>query len=156
MSCRNLSLSLILTFLSFPLLAVDTELSISHPYVRLAPPNATTTGAFMRIENTSKTPRLLLSAESPVAKTVELHTHVNENGMMKMRQVSSIAIDAGGQTELKPGSYHVMLIDMKQTLKEGDVVPLTLHFDDGRTKSVQAPVQKLPTTMPAAHGGMKH
>jgi copper(I)-binding protein len=125
-----------------PLLAAEAELTVSDHYVRMVPPGTPTSGAFMTIKNSGNTDRKLLKVESPVAKTVELHTHINDNGMMKMRPVKEIDIKAHGQAELKPGSYHVMLIDLKQALKEGETVPLTLTFDDGSTKKLDAPIRK--------------
>jgi len=155
-NCLALLLAATLPCISF---AANADLLIDDPYVRLAPPNAPASGAFMLIRNTGKANRQLIKAESPAAKTVELHTHINENGVMKMREVAAINVSAGGQTELKPGSYHIMLIGMKQQLKEGDAIPLTLSFDDGSKKQIIAPVRKLQTTMPAGkgmqHGGMK-
>ena len=74
-----------LSALTLPSHAADSNLRIHAPYVRLAPPGAAATGAFMRIENAGATDRQLIKAESPAAKTVELHTHLNEGGMMKMR-----------------------------------------------------------------------
>ena len=147
--------------LSCAAFANDQALAIHDPYVRLAPPNAPTTGAFMIIKNTGASDRQLVKAESNAAKTVQLHNHINENGVMKMREVPSIDIKANGQAELKPGSYHVMLIDLTAQLKEGDSVPLTLHFDDGSSQQVAAPVRKLQMTMPGGMGnmemgGMKH
>ena len=129
--------------------AADTLLHINAPYVRLAPPGAVATGAFMRIVNDSDKDRQLLQAESPVARRVELHSHVNDNGLMKMREVASIKIKAKGETELKPGSYHVMLIDMTQSLSEGEFVPITLRFDDGSSQRIEAPVRKLQSAPPA-------
>lgn len=155
-------LGLLLTSaLSIPAWAADTGIMIHDPYVRLAPPNAQATGAFMLIKNSGSSERKLIKAASPAAKTVELHTHINENGVMKMREVPAIDIKAHGQTELKPGSYHVMLIDMKAPLKEGDTVPITLSFDDGSTQQIAAPVRKTqtaatPTEKGMVHGGMKH
>jgi hypothetical protein len=143
-------------------LADNTALTIQDPYVRLAPPHAPATGAFMLIKNTGNSDRQLVKAESNVAKTVQLHNHINENGVMKMREVPNIDIPANAQAELKPGSYHVMLIDLTTPLNEGDSVPLTLHFDDGSSQQVSAPVRKLQMTMPGAgmgameKGGMKH
>ena len=128
--------------------AADTLLHINAPYVRLAPPGAAATGAFMRIVNDSDKDRQLLQAESPVARRVELHSHVNDNGLMKMREVASIKIKAKGETELKPGSYHVMLIDMTQSLSEGEFVPITLRFDDGSSQRIEAPVRKLQSAPP--------
>ena len=138
-----------------PAVAADAGLRIHAPYVRLAPPGAAATGAFMRIENAGAADRQLVKAESPAAKTVELHTHINEGGMMKMREVPSIAIKAGGQTELKPGSYHVMLIGLTQPLKDGDQVPITLTFDDGSQQRISAPARPIHAEA-TGHGGMKH
>ncbi|MFB0937291.1 MAG: copper chaperone PCu(A)C [Propionivibrio sp.] len=137
--------------------AADSAIAVHDPYVRLVPPGIKTTGGFMLIRNTGKADRQLIKAESPAAGTVELHTHINENGVMKMRAVASIAVQAGGQAELKPGGYHVMLIDLKEPLKEGDSVPISLTFDDGSTVNLQAPVRKPHTGMPEskpAHSGM--
>jgi hypothetical protein len=114
----------------------------------------------MVITNAGTTDRKLVKAESPVAKTVELHSHTNENGVMKMREVKSIDIKANGQAELKPGGYHIMLINIRQALKEGDTVPIALSFDDGSKQQIEAPVRKAPITSPAEkgmdHSGMKH
>lgn len=146
--------------LACPTFAAESALTIQDPYVRLAPPNAPATGAFMLIKNAGKTDRKLVKADSPVAKNVELHNHINENGVMKMRQVQEIAVKANAQAELKPGSYHVMLIGMHKPLEEGQSVPITLGFDDGSTLQVNAPVRKLQMTMPANNGmnagGMTH
>jgi len=146
--------------LPLPLLAANTDLVIHDPYVRLAPPNAPATGAFMVIKNSANADRKLITAESTAAKTVELHNHINDSGVMKMRQVHSIDIKANGQAELKPGSYHLMLINMTQPLKEGDSVSITLYFDDGSKQHINAPVRKIQMTPPAdksgAHKGMKH
>ena len=128
--------------------AADAGLTVDDPYVRLAPPGAQTTGAFMTIHNSGSVDRKLVKAESSAAKTVQLHNHINENGVMKMRQVDSIDVKANAQAELKPGSYHVMLIDMTAPLKEGDTVPITLIFDDGTKTAVAAPVRKQAMSMP--------
>lgn len=138
------------------LLAAEAELTVSDLYVRMVPPGTPTSGAFMIIRNAGNADRKLIRADSPAAKTVELHTHINDNGMMKMRPVKEIEIKAQGQTELKPGSYHVMLIDLKQTLKEGETVPLTLSFDDGSTKIIEAPIKRPQAMLQGEHGKMKH
>jgi len=122
--------------------AADSAISIHDPYVRLPPPGIKTTGAFMLIRNAGTDDRRLIRAESPIADIVELHDHINENGMMKMREVSGIAVKAGGQAELKPGSFHIMLIDLKDELREGGSIPITLIFDDGSRHAVQAEVRR--------------
>ena len=141
-------------------LAGESALRIDDPYVRLVPSGTTTTGAFMTIRNAGDTDRKLIKAESPVSDKVQLHTHMNENGVMKMREVPDIPVKAKGEIALKPGSYHIMLIDLKSELKEGELVPITLSFDDGSKAQVEATVRKLQMAMPASHGmkqgEMKH
>lgn len=132
------------------------KVSVQDPYVRLAPPNAPATGAFMVIKNGGDKEVKVVKADNPASKTTELHTHINDNGVMKMRPVPSIDIQAGGEAVLKPGSLHVMMIGLKAPLNEGDVVPITLTFDDGSTKQVDAKVlRNLPAPamgeMPAGH-----
>lgn len=151
--------ALAVTALPLPGYAADATLSIVDAYVREAPPNAPASAAFMLIRNTGTADRRLTRADSPAAASVELHNHVNDNGVMRMRQVPAIDIKAGGQTELKPGSYHIMLIGPRQPLKAGEHVSLTLSFDDGSTQTVDAPVRApiAGGTMPMhghSHGAM--
>ena len=135
-------------FFSFTAFASDGELSVDDPYVRLVPPGIKTTGAFMVIRNAGAKDISLVEAGSPVAQTVQLHTHINEDGVMKMRQVPRIDVKATAQVELKPGSFHIMLIDLNKELKEGDLIPITLKFSDGQKKVLEAQVRKLPMVMP--------
>ena len=81
-----------------------------------------------------------VKADNPVSKATELHTHLNEGGVMKMRPVAAIEIKAKGEAVLKPGGLHVMLIDLKAAMQEGDSVPITLTFGDGSSKQVDAKV----------------
>ena len=120
------------------------QVRIEQPWIRLAPPNAMATGAFMVIRNTGNQPIQVVKAANPASKATELHTHLNENGVMKMRQIPAIRIEAGGEAVLKPGGLHVMLIDMKAPLKEGENVPLTLGFEDGSSTQIDVPVQRAP------------
>lgn len=136
--------------------AAEADLSVADAYVRLAPPGTPTTGAFMTIKNAGTADRKLLKADSPIARSVELHNHINDNGVMKMRQVAEIDVKAKGQAVLKPGSYHIMLIDLKAPLKEGETVPMTLTFDDGSTKQLDAPIKKPQAMMQMDAGHMKH
>ncbi|HEX6734720.1 MAG TPA: copper chaperone PCu(A)C [Azonexus sp.] len=124
------------------------QITVHEPYVRLAPPNAPATGAFMVIRNGGGKDIKVVKVGNPVSKVTELHTHLNEGGVMKMRPVPAIDIKAGGEAVLKPGGLHVMLIDLQAPMKEGDVVPLTLTFDDGSSKQVEA---KVVRPMPMEH-----
>ncbi len=105
-----------------------------------------TTGAFMVIDNTTGTAERLIRVEvSPdLVTTVEIHeTTIDSNQVMQMRPVDGIDIPAHGSVELKAGSYHVMLIGVKQALNAGDKVPLTLVFESGKQISVEAEVRPL-------------
>jgi copper(I)-binding protein len=141
-----------LIFSAGVLAAAADQVSVQDPYVRLAPPNAPATGAFMVLKNNGDKDVKVLKADNPTSKATELHTHLNEGGVMKMRPVAAIEIKAKGQAELKPGGLHIMLIDLKVPMKEGDVVPITLSFDDGSSKQVDAKVVRpMPAGMPMEH-----
>jgi hypothetical protein len=115
--------------------------------VRAVPPGQPNSAAFMGLQNGSASDHALVSAESSASRIVELHTHVEEDGVMKMRQIEKIDIPARGDVLLKPGGLHVMLIDLNEELKEGANVSITLIFEDGSRNEIQAPVRKLKMKM---------
>lgn len=98
--------------------------------------------AYMTLVNQTDTSDALISATTDVAETVELHTVIDDNGVMKMRPVEKIDLPAGGEQQLKPGGFHIMLLNIKKDLNEGDTVHLTLTFQNGGTLEVDAPVKK--------------
>ncbi|MFZ2269476.1 MAG: copper chaperone PCu(A)C [Azonexus sp.] len=144
-----------LLFSAGALAAAADQVRIENPYVRLAPPSAPAAGAFMVIRNAGDKDIRVLKADNPASKVTELHTHLNEGGVMKMRQVPAIDVKAKGEAVLQPGGLHVMLIDLKAPLKEGDVVPITLGFDDGSSKTVDAKVLR-NAPQPAMEHQHKH
>jgi periplasmic copper chaperone A len=99
-------------------------------------------GAFMLIKNTGTQNDRLVKAASNAAETVQVHETTMDGGVMKMSEVAGIDIPAGGQAELKSGGYHVMLINLKQELKPGDTVAITLTFEQAGEISIQASVIK--------------
>ena len=111
-------------------------------------------GAFMKIHNDEAKQDFLVGGSSPVADRVEVHTHVNDNGVMRMREVKGgIPLEAKGVTELKPGSYHVMFMGLKKPLKEGEKVPVTLKFKNAKPQAVQLEVKTAPQSgMDHGHG----
>lgn len=123
---------------------------VSGAYARAVPPGQPNSAAFMTLSNASARPIALVNARSGVAKVVELHTHLMEEGMMRMRQVEKIDIPANGEARLQPGGDHVMFIGLVEDLEPGAEVAFTLVFDDGSEKQVVAPVQKVQMKM------MKH
>jgi copper(I)-binding protein len=124
------------------------QITVVDPQVRMVPPGAMATAAFMTLKNGSDKDAKLIKADNSVSKVTELHTHLNEDGVMKMRQVPAIEIKARSETQLEPGGLHIMMIDLKGPLKEGAKVGLTLGFEDGSSKQVEAVVRK-PMPMPA-------
>jgi copper(I)-binding protein len=101
----------------------------------------------------------LVEARSPVAGVVEVHEMVMEKDVMKMRAIKGLDLPAGKTVELKPGGYHVMLMDLKEQMKEGATVPVTLVIE-GKDKKrstieVKAPVKPL-TTPAKAEAEHKH
>lgn len=96
---------------------------------------------FLTIRNTGTEDDALVAARGDVAGTIELHTHVMEEGVMKMRPIERIPVPAGATVELKPGGYHVMLIGLERELREGDRVPLELAFEKAGTMRIEAEVR---------------
>lgn len=105
-------------------------LVISHGFSRATLPNAPVGGGFFTVQNTGKTDDRLIGAASDVAGHMEVHEMSMDGNVMKMRQLKDgLPIPAGKTVELKPGGYHVMFMDLKKPLKEGDTVNVTLTFE---------------------------
>ncbi|MGE0096824.1 MAG: copper chaperone PCu(A)C [Hydrogenophaga sp.] len=140
------------------------NVEVKDPWVRATVAQQKATGAFMQL--TAKTDTRLVEVKSPVAGVVELHEMVMDKDVMKMRAITTgLSLPAGKAVELKPGSYHVMLMDLKGPVKAGDVVPVTLVFESqgGQRESleVKATARPLGPAMGAApaaadHGKHKH
>jgi len=109
------------------------------PFIRLVPPGASATAAYLVLKNNGDRDARLVRASTPAARVAELHEHVDEHGVMKMRKVDAIEIKAHGNTVLQPGGLHLMLID-PAPMQEGDKVAITLGFDDGSSKQIDVPV----------------
>lgn len=138
----------------------QADVTIYEPWVRGTVASQRATGAFMQLQADRDT--RLLSASSPVAGVTEIHEMAMQDNVMKMRRVDGgIALAKGKTLELKPGSYHVMLMELKQPLKAGEQVPLTLTFEDGAkgktyTREVKATVRSLAPQGAAPAGGHSH
>jgi copper(I)-binding protein len=123
------------------------QVTVGEPWIRSTVPQQTATGAFMQLR--SATDAKLLEVRSPVAGVVEIHEVKMESNVMRMRAVQSVALPAGRMVELKPGGYHVMMMDLKQQMKEGEVVPMTLVVESGgkrETIEVKATVRAAGAT----------
>jgi hypothetical protein len=104
------------------------DLAIGHPWTRAAGANANGAG-FLTLRNNGAAPDRLVSATSPAARVVELHTHIREGDVMRMRPVADIPVPPGQTVQLRPGGLHIMLIGLNEPLRQGASVPLTLRFE---------------------------
>ena len=150
----------ILSFAAVLAFAVQAhaQVDVRDAWVRATVPHQKTTGAFMTLVATQDSK--LVAATSPLAGVAEVHEMAMQDNVMRMRHVPEVALPAGQPVELKPGGYHVMLMDLKQQVKDGDVVPLTLTIErkDGKREQlqVQARVRPLGASGAAAPASHKH
>jgi len=122
------------------------SIKIENAYVRATAPGQPAAGAFMKIDNSGAADQLL-SASSPAAGEVQLHQMLMEGNVMKMGQVKDIAVPANGSVDLKPGGYHIMLMNIKAPLKAGETVPVKLKFAKAGEVEVKLPVNAVGSGM---------
>lgn len=130
--------------------AMAQEVDVSNAWVRTSVQGQSATGAFMTI--TARQDSRLVGVISPVAGVAEVHEMKMDGGVMKMRAVQGgLALPAGKPVELKPGGYHVMLMDLKAALAKDGTVPMTLVFKDAKgTES------RVELKLPVAAGAPAH
>ncbi|MDQ5896050.1 MAG: hypothetical protein RLZZ592_750 [Pseudomonadota bacterium] len=147
-----------LSALTLASLSAHAQVSVKEAWVRATVAQQKATGAFMQI--TSTEPARLIDVKSDAAKIVELHEMRMEGDRMMMKAVSGIDLVPGKPLELKPGSYHVMLIDLARPVNAGDKVPLTLVIEgrDGKrsTVAVSAEARAMNAAPPAAAAHPHH
>ena len=133
----------------------QANVSVKDAWVRATVAQQKATGAFMQLQAAKDSK--FVSASSPLTPTVEVHEMAMQVDVMRMRQVQSVDLPAGKTVELKPGGYHIMMMNLKAQVKEGDTVPFTLVFEgkDGKREQVeiQAPVKALNNAAKPAHAG---
>ncbi|MFN7980196.1 MAG: copper chaperone PCu(A)C [Vicinamibacterales bacterium] len=126
-------------------LAQTPAVTVHDAWVREPMGGRNMTGAFAVVENSSATTKAIVAASSDISDKVELHEMKNENGMMKMSPVKKVDVPAKGKVELKPGSFHVMLFEVKKKIADGEKISLTFTFDDGSKVTTEAQVRKAGT-----------
>ena len=139
--------------------AAMAQVTVKDAWVRATVAQQKATGAFMQLQSAQDAK--LVAAQSPVAGVVEVHEMAMDGGVMKMRAVPAVALPAGKAVELKPGGYHVMLMDLKGQVKDGDTVPVTLVVEgkDGKRQNVEVKATARTMAQPAmkhGHGDHKH
>ncbi|MEM1077792.1 MAG: copper chaperone PCu(A)C [Pseudomonadota bacterium] len=155
MSLKSLLLAASLGLVALPAAAMDKAIMVMDPYARVSSPVAKSGAAFMQIMNHGVEDDRLVSATSPAAARVELHTHIDDgNGVMLMREVEGgFAIEAGETYMLKRGGDHVMFMGLTESWAQGDMVPVTLVFEKAGEVTLDIPVD---LEREAAHGGHDH
>ena len=128
-------------------------IEIEQPWARATPKGATIGAGYMKLTNTGTEPDRLVGGSIAFARRFEVHSMTMEQGVMKMREVKDgLEIKPGETVELKPGGYHVMFVDLKEPLKQGESVAVTLKFAKAGTVEVKYPVEAAGAGGPAAHG----
>lgn len=131
-------------------------LTLSGAWTRSTPPQARAGGGFLTITNSGEADRLV-AAVSPVSNRTEIHEMAVVDGVMKMREMADgVEVPAGGTLELKPGSYHVMFMDIVEPLKEGETVTATLTFEKAGDVEVAFTVEKMGAKGMSGHGMPGH
>ncbi len=147
--------------------ATKNGVTLAHAWIRATPAGATVGAAFMEIKTDDKTTDKLIGVATEAAARPEIHTHIMDGNVMKMRRIDAIELKPATSHILKPMGDHLMLIDLKGPLKEGDLVKLTLTFEKAGAIDIDATVEpagangphgmdKQPTSDDAEKSGMDH
>ena len=164
---KSAGLTTALLAVTFGTPAFADGVEASDAWSRARMENARAGGAYVTLKNTGSEADKVIAAASPVAETVELHTHIRDGDVMRMRQVENIPLPPGETVMLAPGGLHVMLIGLKETLSEGMVFPVTLTFEHAPAVTVDVTVKGMGAmgSQGSGHGqghgqghgeGMKH
>ena len=159
---RSIATAVCVTGLAFTSWAQAQNVEVQNAWARATVQGQKASGAFMTL--TAQTPGRLVSVSSPVAGVAEVHEKKMEGDVMKIRALANgLELPAGKPVELKPGGYHVMLMDLKLPLQKDTTIPVTLVFKDAKgvetKKELKLPVsQTAPAGAAAApaHGAHKH
>ncbi len=132
------------------------DLVITQAWSRATPGGAKVGGGYLTIENKGATPDRLIGGSADVAAKVQVHEMTMADGVMKMRPVEGgLTIDPGKTVKLAPSGYHLMIMDLKSPLKQGDKVPVTLEFEKAGKVAITLDVQGIGAQGPGGGDGMK-
>ena len=135
--------------------SVHAQVQVKDAWARSTVQGQMATGAFMSL--TASEGARLVGASSPVAGVVEIHEMAMDGNVMKMRPVTGLDLPPGRSVELKPGGYHVMLMDLKRPLKAGERIPVELRFEMRDKRLVTQPLEvEVMARAPMAGSAHKH
>lgn len=132
-------------------LPVHAQVQIEKPWMRATPPGAKIAAGYMTLRNSSASPERLVGASSPAGARVEMHVTIKDGEILRMREVKALEVPAKGVLELKPAGTHLMVVDIKQPLKAGDRIPVTLRFEHSKEIAVEFEVSPLTGAPPNHH-----
>ena len=147
-----LAAGLLLVFSMTGAVAQSSPIQVSHVWARATAAGAKAAGVFLTLTNKGTADDKLVAVSTDVAAKAELHETTSENGVMHMQPVAGIEVKPGKSTMLKPGGYHIMLIDPKQSLVAGQKFSLSLTFEKAGKVEVTAVVEKAGAMGPAMPG----
>ena len=162
---KSALLSIALLAIALTTRAVDTvaqefsvgTIQVGKPWMRATPKGAAVAGAFMTISNKGSAPDRLVGGSIVAAGRFEVHSMVTEQGVAKMRPVEGgVEIKPGETVELKPGSFHIMLMDLKGPIEKGQKVKGALQFEKAGKVEVEYTVEAIGAPAPAASGHEMH
>jgi len=129
-------------------------MQISAPWARATPKGASSGAAYMTITNTGKTPDKVSCVSSDASAECRIHAMTMDNGVMQMRPVESgLEIKPGETVTLKPGGFHMMLVNLKHPLEQGKTVKATLKFDTAGSIDVDYPIAAIGAAAPGVPAG---
>jgi copper(I)-binding protein len=126
----------------------SNTIKIEQVWARATPSGAQTGAAYMTLINNGASADRLVSASTPVAHQIQFHKETEDNGVSRMREVHNVELSPGGKVIFKPGDMHMMIVGIRQPLKEGQTFPLTLQFEKAGQIDVTVPIKKV--------GAMRH
>jgi copper(I)-binding protein len=140
--------------LGVPAVAADYDVGsihIAQPWARATPKGASSAAGYMTITNKGSDPDRVSCVSSDASAQCQIHSMTMDNGVMKMRPVEGgLEIKPGETVTLKPGSYHIMLLDLKHPLDSGTTMKATLKFDKAGTVDIDYPVAAIGAPAPGA------
>lgn len=130
------------------------SISVGHPWTRATPPGPSVGGGYLTLRNEGEKADRLIGASSPVAERVEIHAMEMEDDVMRMRKLEDgLEIPAGATVELAPGGIHIMMIGLQEPIAEGDMVPLTLVFEEAGEIRVELVAERIGANAADAASG---
>ncbi|MGB9153398.1 MAG: copper chaperone PCu(A)C [Alphaproteobacteria bacterium] len=117
------------------------DIHIGHIWARATPPGSTTTAIYAPLLNTGKDQDRLIGASTPLAEKVEIHEIVKDNNIARMQKLDALTLEPNEPVSLRPNGIHLMVFGLKQPLKEGDMMPLTLQFEKAGVANIEVMIE---------------